>query len=881
MLSSIRAKLIMSFGAVIVMVLFMSIFSVQQTLQSNSGFHQFQKIASDSSLASNIQSDMLLMRLSVFKYLSNPSPEQVDAFNRIYVKTESEVNEAQASINNPERKQIIERINAELHEYQEGFLHIQKLLSDSQAILANNLNVNGKTIEKNLTRIQRTARQDGMTVEAFEAAEGLRTLLLARLYTIKFIQSHLNSDLERALTEFKNLRGDLIRLEQAVQDPTRSQLLQESVTLINTYIQGVNSIDQLITQSNDILKKKLNVIGPQVFSQANAINQSIHDEKDVLGLYVDKLNRNTEIALIVIGLIVLLLVAAVAYLIPKSIDKGLKDIKLKLRKICDHGDFSIRADESRKDEIGDMGKAINGLVHNIEMGIDESNKVITAIANGQFDQRVTAPLKGDLETLKKGINSSANAIDHTLNELGKVITAMSEGQFSVEIYAEGKGKFKTMFDQLTSCMGNLNHSFQNINDVMDSMQHGHFDKRINSQAAGDLQKLKNRINNTLDTMETIIDEVVKVLVDFSHGNLTNTIHTEVEGDLLTLKDAINTTSAKLSEVVSKSVVATKTVSTAASEVSQGSTDLSQRVQEQAAAIEETSATMEEINSTVEHNADNARKANDIAHTVKDKSESGAKVMAETITAMNAIQDSSHKISEIVTLIDSIAFQTNLLALNAAVEAARAGEHGRGFAVVAGEVRNLAQKSADAAKDITSLINESVTRIDQGTKLAGESGDVLNEINTSINDVVEMIEHITQASIQQTEGIRQVHKAIGQIDEVTQQNAALVEQTAAAADSMAEQSEGLEKEMSFFHVARNAIPSSQSNIKPKVLQTASTEKSNVVNFHASSATAKPKTDQATANTAKAANAVKSNASATAPSALPKPASAKSSEEWSEF
>jgi methyl-accepting chemotaxis protein len=178
-------------------------------------------------------------------------------------------------------------------------------------------------------------------------------------------------------------------------------------------------------------------------------------------------------------------------------------------------------------------------------------------------------------------------------------------------------------------------------------------------------------------------------------------------------------------------------------------------------------------------------------------------MEQTIEAMNSIQQSSHKISDIVSLIDGIAFQTNLLALNAAVEAARAGEHGRGFAVVAGEVRSLAQKSAEAAKEIKDLIEESVTRIDQGTRLAAESGEMLQEITGSIDKVTEMINQIATASAEQASGIRQVHVAISQIDGVTQQNAALVEQTSEASANLSEQARILEKDMSFFNTGANA------------------------------------------------------------------------------
>lgn len=245
------------------------------------------------------------------------------------------------------------------------------------------------------------------------------------------------------------------------------------------------------------------------------------------------------------------------------------------------------------------------------------------------------------------------------------------------------------------------------------------------------------------------------------------------------------------------------VQNASSEVSAGALNLSQRVQEQAAALEETSATMNEMNSSVQNNLESAKLTSRESIQVQAKVHDGVEVMQQTIQAIGAIEESSHQISDIVTLIDSIAFQTNLLALNAAVEAARAGEHGRGFAVVAGEVRNLAQKSAEAAKDISKLINESAYRVTQGTQLAGRSGKSLEEINDAIENIVKMVTQITEASEEQTTGINQVNQAIAQIDEVTQQNAALVEETSSAAETMHEQAEKLNNNMSYFNLDSQA------------------------------------------------------------------------------
>lgn len=243
--------------------------------------------------------------------------------------------------------------------------------------------------------------------------------------------------------------------------------------------------------------------------------------------------------------------------------------------------------------------------------------------------------------------------------------------------------------------------------------------------------------------------------------------------------------------------ATITISTAASEISEGTLDLSQRTEEQASSLQETAASMEELTSTVKQNSDNARQANQLALGAREKAEKGGTVIQEAIVAMSAISASSKKVADIIGVIDEIAFQTNLLALNAAVEAARAGEQGRGFAVVASEVRNLAQRSAAAAKEIKELINDSGEKVREGSTLVNESGRTLEEIVEGAKKVGDIISEIAAAGAEQASGIEQVNQAVTQMDEMTQQNAALVEQTAAASQSLDEQVKSLEQMMAFF------------------------------------------------------------------------------------
>jgi len=289
-------------------------------------------------------------------------------------------------------------------------------------------------------------------------------------------------------------------------------------------------------------------------------------------------------------------------------------------------------------------------------------------------------------------------------------------------------------------------------------------------------------------------------------------------DQSSLLFAMKTMRDNLSNIVGQVRTGTETIATASSQIAAGNLDLSSRTEEQASSLEETASSMEELTSTVKQNADNARQANSLAMSASDVARKGGAVVAEVVGTMSAINESSRKIVDIISVIDGIAFQTNILALNAAVEAARAGEQGRGFAVVASEVRNLAQRSAAAAKEIKTLIGDSVEKVDVGAKLVDQAGATMNEIVESVKRVTDIMGEITAASQEQTAGIEQINTAITQMDEVTQQNAALVEEAAAAAESLQDQAANLSQVVSVFKVgnaqAFAPVPAATIRLKEK-------------------------------------------------------------------
>jgi methyl-accepting chemotaxis protein-1 (serine sensor receptor) len=300
-----------------------------------------------------------------------------------------------------------------------------------------------------------------------------------------------------------------------------------------------------------------------------------------------------------------------------------------------------------------------------------------------------------------------------------------------------------------------------------------------------------------------IGQALNLARSVADGDLTQTVHVDSNDEVGQLLAALQKMNASLSGIVSEVRVGSDAIGTASQQIAAGNQDLSSRTEQQASSLEETAASMEELTSTVRHNADNACQANLLARAASSVAERGGAVVEQVVGTMQDIHAASGKIAEIIGVIDGIAFQTNILALNAAVEAARAGEQGRGFAVVAGEVRNLAHRSAAAAKEIKGLIENSVSSVSAGSRLVAQAGDTMREVVDSVQRVTDIMAEITAASTEQTQGIEQVNVAVVQMDQVTQQNAALVEEAAAAAEAMQDQAARLAQVVSVFRTGQGS------------------------------------------------------------------------------
>lgn len=467
-------------------------------------------------------------------------------------------------------------------------------------------------------------------------------------------------------------------------------------------------------------------------------------------------------------------------------------------------------------EIQQLAWSLNNLMDQVETAQVDMYYSLAYVTYGDFSRKsYPQGLHGGFALALKQLNNVAKTLNTTTTAITELMVAMAEGDFNKKVDANVEGEYKIAINHALQAMQTMQTMLGDVGKVMGGVAQGDISRRVQAEGRGDFGKLKDDINRSLDALGSL-DDISLIANALSEGDLTQTISKDYPGTFGVVIAGMNGTVENLRELVGEIKDSTVNINTAAKEIAAGNNDLSHRTEEQAASLQETAASMEELTSTVQLNAKSAQHANQLAVGATDIAGKGVAVVDKVVTTMEGINESSRKIVDIISVIDSIAFQTNILALNAAVEAARAGEQGRGFAVVAGEVRNLAQRAAAAAGEIKSLIGDSVEKVEDGTKLVAQAGKTMEEIVSAIRGVTVIMTEIRNASVEQTSGIEQVNQAIGQMDEVTQQNAALVEQAAAAAESLEDQAQSLSLTVGRFTVDTGSASSkSSSSVMPEV------------------------------------------------------------------
>jgi methyl-accepting chemotaxis protein len=497
-----------------------------------------------------------------------------------------------------------------------------------------------------------------------------------------------------------------------------------------------------------------------------------------------------------------LMVTVIGVALTRSIAFPLTALTQKMRDIANSADFSQHVSlGKRSDEIGDSVTAFNYLLSQVDQSLKEVNKVVHALALGDFSLRVEGQLNGDLAHLKQRVNESADAISGSMDCLSNVLTSLQQGQFNIEA---GKGNLSGRYLDLVelsiTTASSLDAVVSDVNRTMDALVAGNFDVRVQATAQGDMQTLSRSINQMADGLAQAVADILQLATALSQGKVASRMQGQYLGSLNQIAESMNAGMAKVQTSLQEITQAAHIVEQASSEVSVGNQDFSDRTHQQAVDLQNALNLMHQVLSVLQSNVKVTEEGRSLASQTLRASEVGVVKMNHTVQAMQDIRDANEKITGIVSLIDSIAFQTNLLALNAAVEAARAGEHGRGFAVVASEVRALAAKSADAAQEIKAVVALSIEKTSIGDTLVAETVTAFKEIESRLVQTDGAIARIADGMSEQRTGVEEIGNKMNEMDQRTQQNAALIEEISATASTLREQAAEMLARVQVFDLA---------------------------------------------------------------------------------
>ena len=626
--------------------------------------------------------------------------------------------------------------------------------------------------------------------------------------------------------------------------------------LQSSYDKAFKSVEQSISMvTNQILNTaEFTIFADKYFSDMTQAIDQVYALADFMEPIAEEIIsnqvENEELAIYIEVLLITLLIIAgctIGYWVIRGSVRSVQDLIAVFDRIGE-GKLDNEIDNSNKDEFGQLFRALDEMQKTLKESASRVGSLVSAV-EGMSTNLMMADPDGVINYINPSIE---NMLRHREVELKEALPNFSVDELvgtnfdafhknpahqrkllkpenlpynaSIEV---GSLSFDLIAVALLDDSGNYLgtavewidtteqvNAQEQVEDLIQKASRGDLTDRLDAESFdGFMRNLAQGVNTMLDTVVEPIENCQAVLEQLAAGNLQENMTGTYHGMFEQLQSSINTSIDNLRNMVGEIMETSSHVSSSAKEISQGNTDLSQRTEEQASSLEETASSMEELTSTVKENAEAATKANNLSTETMKQAESGGDVVAEAVKAMKDINDASREISDIIGVIDEIAFQTNLLALNAAVEAARAGDQGRGFAVVAAEVRNLAQRSASAAKDIKTLISNSVNKVDQGSQLVNDSGQKLNDIVDSVRNVTQLVKEISNASEEQASGIEQVNQAIMQMDNMTQQNSALVEEAAASAESLNEQAGNLMELMSFFKTGDESGKRSAEIVSP--------------------------------------------------------------------
>jgi methyl-accepting chemotaxis protein len=795
----IGTRIAAGFAVVIALLAIVSATAYFGLTSIRSNFSSYSRIAANRVNVLDAFATFQEMRRSVLTYLRSANPDDLKVGRDAGATARKMIDDYTAVAILADAKQLGIEASGKIGEYLASVDRLETLYGERKHTVDEVMEPFALQERKRLTAIYDGGVKDGNLGLVTAAGKAMEALMLMRIRATRYLASHDAKEVEAFEAGAKDLNAAIGAMARASNGAELSNQIKEFAAGIPQYVDNFHDVVKLLTATDGTVNKDLR-------DESIAIDQALKKLKAIqtknLEDIKDQSDRTISTALLWclgVAAAALGLGCLIAWFIGRSISRPVIALSGTMAELtAGHLETEVPGAE-RGDEIGDMAKAV--LV--FRDGAIEKNKMeAEAIKTAAINLRVRSALdaaKSNMMIADENYNivyvntAMAEMLRATESDIRKALPHFD----SAGVVGQNIDSFHKNPAHQRGIMNNLTGA----HEVKLKLGSQHFHLTAVPIVGSDGKRAGAMVewrNETADlAIQDEVDHVVKAAVE---GDLTQRVAIEGKhGFMLKLSNAMNALCDNFANFVAEVGVSAREVSNAAAEISASTTDLSQRTEEQAASLEQTSASMEQISSTVKKNAGNAQHASQLTSSSRDVADRGGVVVADAVKAMARIEESSRKIADIITVIDEIARQTNLLALNAAVEAARAGDAGRGFAVVASEVRSLAQRSSQAAKDIKDLITNSSTQVQDGVGLVNQAGTSLNEIVGAIKQVVDIVADIATASAEQAQGLEQINKALGQMDEVTQQNSALVEENAASAKALEHQSTQMNERVATFRL----------------------------------------------------------------------------------
>jgi len=730
----VSVQIAVGFSIVLALLAVTAFFSYGGLSRANENFKQYRVFAIQTNQLGRIQSNLLSARLAAKDFLLKNTDEAAEQVRVRLTTVANLIGESADLFDRKHAVEVIEEAKIGIDEYREGFEVVTKDVTKRNA-LVDVLNTVGPAAEKDLTQIMKSAFDDDDAKASFMAGSALRSLLLARLYSNRYLVDNLEASAERANTELADFSELAKDMQVELQNPVRQKLAVAVMAGAAEYTKTFNEVVSVIIERNSIITGTLDVIGPHMANEMEEVKLENKALQDELGPRASADVEQSVTVTIGISIAAIVLGIFFAFIIGRIISVPVRRLTNTMSELAS-GDLEVEIKGvDSKNEIGAMAKAVE---------VFKQNAV-----------RVAAL------TEEEEAATNQRRIEHS-----------------------------AMMEELQQSFG----------DVVDAAVAGDFSKRVDANFPdAELNQLAGSVNNLVETVDNGLAETGEVLEALSNTDLTKRVNGHYQGAFNDLKSNTNGVADRLSDIVGQLKGTSNGLKLATGEILSGANDLADRTTKQAAMIEETSAAMEQLADTVANNTKQAQTGAAKSDEVRVTAEKSGEVMDEASVAMERITSSSSKISNIIGMIDDIAFQTNLLALNASVEAARAGEAGKGFAVVAIEVRRLAQSAAEASSDVKQLVEQSATEVAGGSKLVADAASKIEQMLAGVKENAELMTSIARDSRDQASAIVEVSTAVREMDEMTQHNAALVEETNAAIEQTEGQANELDRIVDIFQL----------------------------------------------------------------------------------